>query len=157
MHGENQANRLASLIKKHHSVPTYELALPLVLVKSSRLDALKKDDILLLKQKHLEYILLNNDTILAKATPMVVAHRYIIRITALVQSKLAKSQKHTHEVLKLSCGELCSRIIEVGHTIELAGIEMQSVTLVRKGKEIAKASLHNVHGEIAVQIDKVIQ
>jgi len=66
MHGESQANRLASLMQKHHTVPSYELALPLVTVRSSSLDTLKVDDVLLVKQKKLECILLNNDIIYAE-------------------------------------------------------------------------------------------
>jgi hypothetical protein len=157
MHGESQANRLASLMQKHHTVPSYELVLPLVTVRSSSLDTLKVDDVLLVKQKKLECILLNNDIIYAEIILVKESNRYVMKVVALPKRKVSKTRRKAHEVLKLSFGEVHSRILEVGHTIELAQIDLQKVTLLRKNKKIAEASLINSDGEIALQIDKVIE
>ena len=156
MHGETQANRLASLMQNHKSVPSYELSLPLVTVRSSSLASLKAEEVLLIKQKKLECILLNNDTIVADVIVEKSQNRYVLKVRSLHKRKLPETQRKAHEVLKLSFGEVQSRILEVGHTIELTQIDLHKVILMRKNKIIAEASLITVDEEIAVQIDKVI-
>lgn len=157
MHGESQANRLASLMQKHQNIPAYELALPLVTVQSSALDSINTDDILMLKQKRFECILLNNDTIVAETILIKEHNRYVMEVMALHKRKLGKTQRKAHEILKLSFGKVYSRSLEIGQKIELAQIDLYSVILLHINKKIAEASLIEVDGEIALKIDKVIK
>ena len=155
MHGETQANRLASLMQKHKSLPSYELALPLVTVQSSSLDNLEVDDILLLRLDVFECILLNNDILYANVIPVHEKRRVMIKVLDMVNRKVSKTQRKEHEVLKLSFGTVQSRILEVGHTVDVSHMDLETVSLMRKKKKIATASLVNVDGKMAVQIDKV--
>ena len=120
MHGKSQANHLASLMQKHHCVSSYELTLPFVTVKSLSLDRLKVDDILLLRQKIFKCILLKNNTIVAEMMLLKKNNRYVLSVVTLVKRKISKTRRKSYEVLKLSLGEVYSRILEVDHTIELS-------------------------------------
>ena len=155
MHGETQANRLASLMQKHKSLPSYELALPLVTVQSSSLDNLEVDDVLLLRLDVFECILLNNDILYANVIPVHEKRRVMIKVLDMVNRKVSKTQRKEHEVLKLSFGTVQSRILEVGHTVDVSQMDLETVSLMRKKKKIATASLVNVDGKMAVKIDKV--
>ena len=155
MHGETQANRLASLMQKHKSLPSYELALPLVTVQSSSLDNLEVDDVLLLRLEVFECILLNNDILYANVIPVHEKRRVMIKVLDMVNRKVLKTQRKEHEVLKLSFGTVQSRILEAGHMIDVSHMDLETVSLMRKKKKIATASLVNVDGKIAVKIDKV--
>ncbi len=155
MHGETQANRLASLMQKHKSLPSYELALPLVTVQSSSLDNLEVDDVLLLRLDVFECILLNNDILYANVIPVHEKRRVMIKVLDMVNRKVLKTQRKEHEVLKLSFGTVQSRILEAGHMIDVSHMDLETVSLMRKKKKIATASLVNVDGKIAVKIDKV--
>jgi len=155
MHGETQANRLASLMQKHKSLPSYELALPLVTVLSSSLDNLEVDDVLLLRLDVFECILLNDDILYANVIPVHEKRRVMIKVLDMVNRKVSKTQRKEHEVLKLSFGTVQSRILEVGHTVDVSHMDLETVSLMRKKKKIATASLVNVDGKMAVKIDKV--
>jgi len=155
MHGESQANRLASLMQKHQSLPSYELALPLVTVPSSNLDNLEVDDVLLLGLEVFECILLNNDILYANVIPVHEKRRVMMKVLDIVNRKVSKTQRKEHEVLKLSFGTVQSRSVEVGHTIDVSQMDLETVSLMRKKKKIATASLVNVDGKMAVKIGKV--
>jgi ribosomal protein L17 len=157
MHGESQATRLASLMQKHHTLPSYELALPLVTVLSSRLDSLKIEDILLLKQKRFTCILINNDTIFAEMILAKEHNRYVMKVVDLAKRKMPKTRRKLHDVLKLSFGNVYCSALQIGEVIEVSHIDLLRVQLVRKNKNIAEAFLLNVDGELALQIDKVIE
>ncbi|MBA1421582.1 MAG: hypothetical protein FAF03_12330 [Epsilonproteobacteria bacterium] len=155
MHGESQANRLASLMQKHKSLPSYELALPLVTVPSLSLDNLEVDDVLLLRLEVFECILLNNDILYANVIPVHEKRRVMIKVLDMVNKKVSKTQRKEHEVLKLSFGTVQSRSLEVGHKIDVSQMDLTTVSLMRKKKKIATASLINVDGKMAVKVDKV--
>lgn len=154
MHKETQANRLASLMQKHKSLPSYELALPLVTVRSSSLDNLEVDDVLLLRLEVFECILLNNDILYANVIPVHEKRRVMIKVLDMIHRKVSKTQRKEHEVLKLSFGTVHSRSLEVGHRIDVSQMDLEKVFLMRKEKQIATASLINVDGKMAVKIDK---
>ncbi len=155
MHGETQANRLASLMQKHKSLPSYELALPLVTVPSSSLETLSVGDVLLLKFDVFEGILLKSNVRYAKVILVREKRRVMMQIIDVTKRKIPQTQRKVHEVLTLVFGTVQSRILEVGHTIEVSPRDLETVFLMRKKKKIATASLVNVDGKMAVQIDKV--
>ena len=78
-----------------------------------------------------------------------------MKVLDIVNRKVSKTQRKEHEVLKLSFGTVQSRILEIGHMIDVSQIDLETVSLMRKKKKIATASLVNVDGKMAVQIDKV--
>ncbi len=155
MHGETQANRLASLMQKHKSLPSYELTLPLVTVRSSSLDNLEVDDVLLMGLEALECILLNNDIVYAHVIPVRKKRSVMMEVLNVVKRQVSTTRRKEHEVLKLSFGTVQSRIVEVGHTIDVSQMDLETVSLMRKEKQIATASLVNLDGKIAVKVDKV--
>jgi len=155
MHRETQANRLASLVQKYKSLPDYELALPLVVVQSSSLDNLEVDDVLLLRLDAFECVLLKNDILYAKVIPVHKKRRVVMRVLDMANKKVSKTERKEHEVLKLSFGTVQSRILEAGDTVDLSQMDLETVSLMRKKRKIATASLVNVDGKIAVQVDKV--
>ena len=155
MHGETQANRLAELMKQRGNLPSYELALHLVAVRSSSLKKLDINDILLLGLNHLECILIDDGTICAKTVLIKQNNRHVMKVVESVKEPIKHYDGKKYEMLKLSFGEIQSRTLDVGHTIDMSQVNLEKVSLVRNVKKIATASLINVDGQIALQIDKV--
>ena len=153
MNGETQANRLAQLMLKKGHLPSYELALPLVTVRSSSLKKLASGDVLLLGLHNLEGILLDAKKICAHVVLVKQGNRYVMQVVENRDIKFNDSKKY--ENIKLSFGSLSCRTLSVGHTIDIDPINLEKVALVLQEKKIATASLINVDGEIAVKIDKV--
>jgi hypothetical protein len=154
MNGKTQANRLSELMQKKGHLPSYELALPLVTVRSSSLKKLASEDVLLLGLKRLECVLIQEGRLCASVVLIKQNKRYVLEV--IEEKEVVKTyESKKYENIKLSFGMIQSRIISVGHTIDLAQINVKNVSLVLHEKKIATASLINVDGEIAVQIDKV--
>jgi hypothetical protein len=154
MNGKTQANRLSELMQKKGHLPSYELALPLVTVRSSSLKKLASEDVLLLGLKRLECVLIQEGRLCASVVLIKQNKRYVLEV--IEEKEVVKTyESKKYENIKLSFGIIQSRIISVGHTIDLAQINVKNVSLVLHEKKIATASLINVDGEIAVQIDKV--
>jgi len=155
MHGETQANRLAELMQRRGDLPNYELALHLVAVRSSSLKKLDVNDILLLGLNNLEYVLIDNGVICAMTVLIKHNNRYAIEVTDTVKNTIKQYESKKYEMIKLSFGEIQSRTLDVGHTIDMSQVDLEKVTLVRNEKKIATGTLINIDGEIAVKIDKV--
>ena len=154
MNGKTQANRLSELMQKNGHLPSYELALPLVTVRSSSLKKLASEDVLLLGLCRLECVLIQDGIVCANVVLNKQNKRYVLEVVE--ENKVIKhndSKKYGN--IKLSFGMIQSRVISVGHTIDLSQINVNNVSLVLNEKKIATASLINVDGEIAVKIDKV--
>jgi len=155
MHGETQANRLAQLLQQQGNLPHYELALPLVTVRSSSLKRLDVNSVLLLGLRHLECVLMDESIICATVVLTKLPYSYVMKILAIEKDPIAQHESKKSEMIKLSFGKIQSRTLCVGHTIDVSQVNLEKVTLVYKEKKIATASLINVDGEIAVRIDKV--
>jgi len=155
MHGETQANRLAALMHKKGNFPSYELALPLVTVKSSDLGNLSVDDIFLLGVKHLECILLKEGVLCAKVVLSKEKNRHYFKIEKNYNECLDSSSGRKYENVLFSLGMLKSRTLEVGHLIDISQLALEKITVIHKEKKIAEGSLINIEGELAVQMDKV--
>ena len=154
MNGKTQANRLSELMQKKGHLPSYELALPLVTVRSSSLKQLAFGDVFLLGLTRLECVLMQDDNVCANVVLKKQNKRHLLEVIEVKDRAIPYDSKK-YEKLKLSFGMVESRVISVGHTIDMAQINIQKVALLLKEKKIATASLINVDGEIAVQIDKV--
>jgi len=157
MHGETQANRLAELMQKKAHFPSYELALPLVTVKSSTLLSLKVHDVFLLGLEQLECVLLKDGLVCAKLALTVENGRHYLKIEKNNEIIVSEpSQKHERVLFRLgTLGTVKSRTLEVGHLIVLSQIDLEKVTVIQKDKKIAEGTLINVEGKLAVQLDKV--
>jgi hypothetical protein len=154
MKGKTQANRLSELMQKKGYLPSYELALPLVTVRSSSMKKLASEDILLLGLHCLECVLMQHDTICANVVLVKENNRHVLEVIELKEAVQPYDNKK-YENMKISFGMIQSRLISVGHTIDIAQINIGKVALLLNEKKIATASLINVDGEIAVKIDKV--
>lgn len=154
MHGETQANRLAQLIQKQGNLPHYELALPLVTVRSSSLKKLDVNSVLLLGLSDLECVLMDENLICATVILIKLPYGYAMQVLDVEKEPIVQHDNKKSEMIKLSFGKIQSRTLDIGHTINVSQVNLEKVTLVYKEK-IATASLINVDGEIAVKIDKV--
>ena len=155
MHGETQANRLAQLIQKQGNLPHYELALPLVTVRSSSLKKLDINSILLLGMNDLECVLMDNNAICATVVLVKLPYSYAMKVLKIDKEPVVQQDSKKSEMIKLSFGKVQSRTLDIGYTIDVSQVNLEKVTLVYREKKIATASLINVEGEIAVKIDKV--
>lgn len=155
MHGETQANRLSELMQKKGTLPSYELALPLVTVRSSELEKLASEDVLILGLKRLQCVLLNKDTICANVILVKQDNRHTMQIVNIENENIKSNENKKYKNIKLSFGMVCSRTLTLGHKIDISQINLELVALIHRDKKIATASLINVNGEIAVKIDKV--
>lgn len=157
MKGETQALHLAKMMKNYiHTVP-YELALPLVTVRSSKLKKLSVKNILLLDLKVLEFILIEGDTICADLRLKNRDGSYVSEIIKLQQKTIPTYDSNKYETIKLSFGECQMKSLEVGNNLDLAQFDLEKIMLMRGDKKIAEGSLVNIDNEIAVKINKVIQ
>ena len=155
MNGETQANRLAQLMQNKGHLPSYELALPLVTVRSSSVKKLASGDVLLLGLNSLECVLLDSGKICANVVLIKQQNRHGLKIVEVAKNPSIPSDSKKYEIFKLSFGMIQSRTLLVGHMIDIAQINLDEVALLLKEKKIATASLINVDDEIAVKIDKV--
>jgi hypothetical protein len=155
MNGETQANRLAQLMQKKGHLTSYELALPLVTVRSSSLKNLILGDILILGLNSLECVLLDSADICANVVLVKYNGRYSLKIVEMEKQTPMPNNSKKYETFKLSFGMIQSRTLSVGNMIDITQINLNEVDLLLKEKKIATASLINVDDEIAVKIDKV--
>jgi hypothetical protein len=155
MKNETQALHLARMMQRHIHTPSYELALPSVMVQSKKLKKLSVDDVLLTGFDRYELFLIDSDTICANIKLNQMENTSRIEITKLMQETIEQSDSKKYEVLNISFGTVQSQVLELGHTIDITHIDLEKVTLVSKAKMIAEGSLVIVDDEIAIQIKKV--
>lgn len=155
MHGETQANRLAELMQHKGNLPSYELALDLVAMRSSSLEKLDTNSILVLELNDLECILIENNVICARVSLVKISNRYAIKILKLKKEVILDNSSKKYETLKLLFGEIRSRTLSVGHTIDVTQVDFEKVDLIHKEKKIATGLLISVDEKICVKIDKV--
>ena len=155
MKAETQANSLASLVKRKKKYPEYELVLPFMFVKSSALQKLAVDDVILLGLNHLELYLLSETNIMTKADLISKDNRQKIKITYLTQDTFKQEHTKKYETLKCSFSNLQSRKFEVGFEVSIEEINLQELNLYVEEKNIATAILVKVDDEIALKVTKV--
>jgi hypothetical protein len=155
MKGETQAVHLSEIMQKHRLYPEYELALPMIEVKKSSLKKLAEGDLLLLGLDHLELVLLQEGKVCAKVMLDETQNTRKIKIVNLEKDMLSSYNSKKYKIVKCSFGILQSRVLEVGHQIGIASLDLHKVGLMTEEKVWAKGSLVNVDDEIAVQIDEV--
>lgn len=155
MKHETQAHHLARMIQKHIPYPAYELALPLVRVRSNKLKKLSVNDILLIGVDTLELVLMDGNTICGTMRLRSTENTHGAEIFHLDEDTLKQYDSKKYKTLKISFGTVQSKVLEIGSTIDISHVDLEKVTLVSEGKIIAEGSLVNVDEEIAIQIKKV--
>ncbi len=155
MKHETQALRLAKMMQKHITYPTYDLTLPLVMVRSSKFKKLSLNDILLTGFDRLQLLLMNGETICAKIRLKPMHNTYGPEIVHIVEDTIKQPDSKKYKMLKISFGTVQSKALEIGSTMDITHLDLEKVTLVSEGKIIAEGSLVNVDEEIAIQIKKV--
>ena len=155
MKAETQANSLASLVKRKKKYPEYELVLPFIDVKSTKLQKLAVGDIILLGLNHLELYLLSEANVMAYVDLTVQDNRQKIKILYLEKDTLKQTYTKKYETLKCSFLKLQSRKFEVGFEVSIEEVNLQELKLFLGSNNIATATLVNVDDEIAIQVIKV--
>ena len=155
MKSETQALHLAKMMQRHIQNPSYELVLPLVMIQSKKLKKLSVDDVLLTGFDRLELLLMDEDTVCADMRLKHMGNRLRAEIIHLSEDTIKQTNSKKYKNLKISFGTVQSKVLEVGHMIDITDMDLEKVTLVSKGITIAEGSLVNVNNEIAIQIKKV--
>ncbi len=155
MKADNQALRLEKLMQKHHVHPEYELCFPPVAVKKSALKKLAAGDVFLLGLEKMEMLLLSKEDGCAKVILSSFGQSIGIQIVERVEETEKSSDSKKYKKVRISMGTLRSRVLESGHKIETAEMDMHNVTLYADDKKIALAKMVMVDDEIAVQIKEV--
>jgi len=155
MESETQALHLARVMQRHVQNPSYELALPLVMVPKKKLKKLSEGDLFLSGFDRLEFIMLDRDTICAEMKLKKVEKRYETEIVNVRQDAIEQYDSKKYEILKVTFGSVQSKRVALGEMINIAHIDMERVKLVLKNKTIAEGSLVIVDEEIAIEIKRV--
>ena len=157
MKAETQAIHLAKMMKNYIHTTQYELTLPLVTVRSSKLKKLSIKDVLRLDLKVLELVLIKGDTICADLVLKNLNGMVVSEIIQLHKKTLLTNDSNKYEIIKLSFGECHMNSLEVGNSLDMAQFDLEKITLILGDKKIAEGSLINSDNEIAVKINKVMQ
>lgn len=155
MNAETQANRLATLMAKKGHLPSYELALPLVTVRHSQLKKLAVGDVFLLGFAHLECLMIKDNMIRATVQLERNQNRYCFRIIKLQEEMMLTRERKKYESVRFVLCSIQSRTLALDHTVDILASQLETIKILVNDKKVAEASLVNVEGELAVQIDKV--
>jgi len=157
MKSETQAFYLAKMMQEHTRYPKYELSLPLVAVRKSKLKKLAVDDVFLLGLDILEFVLMDGENICAKLVLKQMGNMHEIEIYNLYTGSGKQIDSKKYKTLISSFGTVQSKVLEVGHRIDITQFDLKKVDLIVKGMKLAEGSLLTVDEEIAIKIDKVIK
>lgn len=157
MKSETQAFHLAKMMQDHTHYPKYELALPLVSIRSKNLKKLSLDDVLLLGLNVLEFVLMDAESMCANVVLKDMENIHELEIVHLDEDTVYPVDSKKYDTLRLSFGTVQSKVLEVGETIDITHIDLGYVTLLSENKKLAEGSLINVDNEIAIKIEKVIK
>jgi len=157
MKGETQALHLAKMMQRYNiPVDHYELALPLVMVRRSKLKKLQVNDVLLLGLKTLKFVLIEGETICAELMFKSVGSERIIEIVDIYERPIASTNSNKYEVLKLSFGMTPVKEVSLGYRVEMTEINIDNIRLMLGEKKLAEGSLVMTDHKIAVKINKVM-
>ncbi len=155
MKGETQALHLAKIMQKHISYAQYELALPFIRVRNSKLKKLRVNNVLRLDMKVLEFILIDGSTVCAELALQWMEGGYTIVITGLHKKNILLNESHKYETVKLSFGKYKMKSLNVGNRLDISQFELEKIMLISDGKKIAQGTLINVDDMVSVKINVV--
>ena len=148
---ETQAIHLEKMMRKYRPDVRYELVFPFFHIKSTILEDLIEEDILLLGLKKLEYRLLKEEKVYAK----VAINSNKLEIIERVKDTEYLSNSKKYKILKCSFGKLKSTIDEVRYKEDIKQLNLHEVTLFVEDKKVAEGLLVNVEDRVAIKITKV--
>ena len=157
MKSETQAFHLAKMMQDHTHYPKYELALPLVSVRSKKLKNLSLDDVLLLGLNVLEFVLMDAESMCGNVVLKDMENIHELEIIHMDEDTSYPIDSKKYDTLKLSFGIVQSKVLDLGHRIDITQLDLKKVDLMVEDKKLAEGSLINVDNEIAIKIDKVIK
>jgi len=157
MKRETQAQRLAEMVQNQIQYPAYELALPLVEVRRSKLKKLSVGDVLLTGFDRFEFVLIEGKGVCARTVFGYAGNIPKIEIAEVFEEIVEYSDNKKYSILQCSFGIVKSKVLALKHVIDIAHIDLEQLTLSSEGKAIAQGILVNVDEEIAIQIKKVIR
>jgi len=157
MKRETQAQRLAEMVQNQIQYPAYELALPLVEVRRSKLKKLSVGDVLLTGFDRFEFVLIEGQSVCARTVFEYTGNTTKIEIVDLSADFIGNDDNKKYSTLQCSFGTVKSKVLALKHVIDIAHIDLEQVSLSSEGKAIAQGVLVNVDDEIAIQIKKVIR
>jgi hypothetical protein len=153
MKRETQALHLAKMMQNHIPDTRYELALPFVKVKSSKLKKLSLNDVWLLDLNVLEFVLLEGDLICADLLLQNVEGKTVIVVTNVAKKMIASNDHHKYETVKLSLGECYINSLELGNSLDVSQFNLDKIMVIVNEKKRAEGFLINVDNQIAVKIN----
>ena len=157
MKSDTQALHLAKIMQDHIKGPSYEFALPLVMVSHKKLKKLSVDNVLLTGFDKMDCILIKEDEVCADLQLKKAQNLYNTQIVHLHRSPIKKPDSKKYETLKFLFGRVHSKVLEPGQIIDITHIDLESVSLILNGQTIAEGSLANVDDEIAIKIKRVLR
>ncbi len=155
MKSEMQTFQLEKMMQKYKLYPEYELILPFIQVKISRLEKLTEGDILLLGVSNIEIIILHKDKVCAKGRVSQKNNTAKISTMQNNEKSISLSKSKKYDIVKCSFCVVQIRRFEVGDTIEVESLNPKEINLIVKNRNIAKGALVNVDGEMAIQIGEI--
>ena len=157
MKNETQAYHLAKMMLEQTRYPRYELALPLVAVRSKKLKQLAVDDVLLLGFDVLEFVLMDGERSCVKLLLKQCENIHELEIIDFINEPVEQLDSKKYKTLKLSFGIVQSKMLDLGHRIDITQLDLKKVDLMVEDKKLAEGSLVTVDEEIAIKIDKVVK
>jgi len=142
-------------MQKHQRNPEYALTLPAISIKKKSLKKLEAGDILLLALDHLLLLLVQENEVCASLSLDSYGDRIKMTIDKVEKSPLGRCDNKKYETVLCSFGKVQSRVLELGHSIEIPALDFNHLTLHVNDKIIASGSLINVDDEIAIKITEV--
>ena len=155
MRAERQSLHLQNMMQKHKRYPEYELVLPSFAVKKKSLKSLASDDLLLLEMERLDLALVLESQTCAKVRLTFTGDTLKLKIVSLEKSPVEKSDSKKYENILCSFGQVQSRVLELGHIIEIPALNMEKVEVGTLEKKIAKGRLVLVDDKLAIKITEV--
>ncbi len=157
MKGETQALHLVKIMQKHIQTVLYELALPLVTVRRSKLKSLDVDDVLLLALDVLEFVLIEKDAICAELVLKNMNGTCVIETIKIYNKPISIYDSNKYEMIKLSFGLFSIKNLELGNILDMTQFNVDNISLILGKKKLAQGSLVSIENKIAMKINKVMK
>lgn len=155
MKSETQALHLAKIMQKHISYAQYELALPFIRVRNSKLKKLRVNDVLRLDMKVLKFILIDGSTVCAELVLQWVEGYYSLVITGLHKKNILLNKSHKYKTVKLSVEKCQMKSLSIGNSLDAAQFELEKIMLISDGQKIAQGTLINVDDMVSMKINEI--
>lgn len=155
MRAERQSLHLQNMMQKHKRYPEYQLVLPSISIKKKSLKMISPDDVLLLEMEMLDLALVQEGHICAKVKLSFTGDTLRLKIETVERSPLKKDDSKKYENILCSFGQVQSRVLEVGHIIEIPALNMQELELSTLDEKLAYGTLVTVNNKLAIKITEV--